>query len=214
MPQIPSGTQIGPDGKRYPAGSSELEQARPSTGTVINVDTLQIDNAPVVDAIAGLQRSLAAISVDVRKGNTFMAGTGRLALTDVGFVRATVSNPAESGRVCVLTQITGYLATGPAFAAVVLNPTTGLPNGHPRTPVNTVLGGPSGCAVICTDTDLRTPIGGGHESGITFGLPEAGRFEINLPSLRVPPGVMVGINIPVTQATELTMTLYWYEESA
>lgn len=212
MPQIPSGTQIGPDGKRYPAGSSELEQARPSTGTVINVDTLQIDNAPVVDAIAGLQRSLAAISVDVRKGNTFMAGSGRLVLTRAGYVRATVANPAGSGRMCVITQVTGYLATGPAFASVILNPTTGLPSAQERLAVNTVLGGPPGVGVVSADVDEDVPLGGGTESGIAFGLPEGGRFEIALPNLRIPPGVTLGLNLPMTQATEMSMAMYWWEE--
>lgn len=146
-----------------------------------------------------------------RSGYAFKSSTARMALTAAGNVRATIANPAGSGRRLLLHRMTG-LATGIAWARMYVNPTIGLPAGvrpvnnafigHPVTPV----------AEMRADTNLTTALGGGNDSGLDVGIPNGTRWTLELEPMIVPAGVTVGVNVPFAGAADAVMTAYWVEE--
>lgn len=145
-------------------------------------------------------------------GRAFVSSTGRLSLSLAGNVRITLENPSADRAICV-SKISG-LSTGTAWATVLRNPTSGLP-GTIRPHLNSIISMPGGAAVLRCDISAATPLGGGTDTGVVFGIPSNNRFSISLdPGIVVPPGEMVGINVPFTGAADAALTVYWGEPDA
>ncbi len=147
----------------------------------------------------------------VANGRFYLAGTGRMALTVAGNIRAVIQNPATSGRNVRLVRIAG-LATGTAWADLLLNPTAGVPATAARPVLNAIAGG--GVAPVATiraDTDATVALSGGA-TGLTVGVPANQRFALDLPPLVLAPGVTLGINAAFAGAADLALSVYWYED--
>lgn len=141
---------------------------------------------------------------------TFISSTGRMSLAVAGNVRVTVANPADSGRNLVISKITG-MSTVVAWATLWRNPTSGLPAAV-RPHLNGIIHAAEGVAVLKADTSTTTPLDGGVNTGVVFGIPANTRFEILLdPGVLLVPGQVAGINVPFAGAADAVMTLHWGE---
>lgn len=168
-----------------------MVSARNPDGTVF---TLPVTN--LFAELVGLQRFI-------------LSGSGRIALSLAGNLRATVANPAGSGRLVYLPAISAF-ATATGWASIIRNPTTGLPASAARPHLNAFLvpGAPPGVAVLKADTNASTPLGGGTDSGIVLGVPGGVREKIDLPPFVLYPGEVLGLNIPFAGAADVSLTGY------
>lgn len=157
-------------------------------------------------------QGLDLIEGAVRDGRAFKSSTARMTLAAAGNVRATIQNPAGSGRRVLVYKLTG-LATGTAWARMRVNPTTGLPVA--ARPVNNAYVGHPNTAVaqMKADTDLTVALGGGTDSGLDVGIPSGSRWELKLEPMIIPAGVTLGVNVPFAGAADAVMTAYWIEEA-
>lgn len=147
----------------------------------------------------------------VALGRFFLSSTGRVSLTAAGNFRATIQNPAGSGKTINLGRLAAF-ATGTGYAGIRLNPTTGLPTTTPRAISNAVLGGGvAPAAVLRVDTDLTVALSGGTDTGLTFGIPGGTRTSLDLPPLVLSAGQTMGLNVPFAGAADVTMSVYWWE---
>lgn len=156
--------------------------------------------------------TVSAVTAAVAKQRFFMAGTGKLTLSLAGNLRATIGNPAGSGRMVYIARIAGLASAGPGWARFRINPTTGLPTGL-KTPINVVIGSVvTAVTEVNADTSTTTAVGGGTDTGIDLGIPTGERISIDLPPLVLSPGVMLGINTPFAGATDTALSVYWFED--
>ncbi len=154
-----------------------------------------------------------AATVAVGEQRFFWAGSGRVALTAAGNMRAVIQNPANSERRVLLARLTTFASAGPAWAEIIVNPTTGVPTVAPRRVNNAVIGATGGVATVRVDTDLMTPLGGGTSTGVVIGIPGNTRVSLDLPPLVLMPGVTIGINDAFAGAADATLTVFWWEEA-
>lgn len=201
-----------PEAARFDA----LGAGTTSTGTeplapassIRGIDTLGAENlAP-----------LSAHERAIREGRAYLTGTGRVALAVAGNVRATVTNPANSGRRVVVARL-GAFVTATAFIDVLRNPATGLPAAAVRPKTNHLLADattaaqlPAGVAELRVDTDTTTPLGGGTPTGLVLGLGTARRTDLTI-GLILWPGEVLGFAAPFSGAADLTSSIYLYDEA-
>jgi hypothetical protein len=152
----------------------------------------------------------------VGQGRFFLSSTGKLALAAAGNVRATLQNPAGSGRNLYVARIGSLASAGPAWATVWLNPTTGLPSSAARPHLNALVSGANtaGVGVMKADTDLTVPLAGGMDTGVVIGIPAGSRISLDLPPIVLVPGQTLGFNLPFTGAADAVMSVYWGEINA
>lgn len=155
--------------------------------------------------------TVSAVTAAVAQQRFFLAGSGRLSLSVAGNVRATIANPADSGRNMFLARLVSF-GTGTAWATLLVNPTTGLPVTPARPHLNAIAGAPGGVGVLKVDTDAATPLGGGVDTGIVLGSGANTRNPVDLPPIILAPGVTLGINVPFAGAADIALSLYWLEE--
>jgi hypothetical protein len=146
-----------------------------------------------------------------REGRAFVASTGRTTLSVAGNFRATLTNPAGSGR-NLLVYRWSSMATNVGFARIRVNPTTGLP-ATVRPSSAQLVGGAAAVGVLRSDTDATVALAGGTDTGIDIGIPPNGRTVLDFPPMIVPPGNLLGVNVPFTGAADSVLTLYWVEEA-
>lgn len=162
-------------------------------------DPLPVSAAPVTSRKVG-------------EGKFFLAGSGKRTLSLAGNFRATLENPAGSGKTLYVVRLSAF-ATATGWARLFVNPTTGLPTAAPRYELNAVLGHPNpAVAVLRADTDTTVALGGGTDTEIDLAVPANERVEVDMPPLVVAAGNVVGINVPFAGAADSTMNVYWYEE--
>lgn len=151
-------------------------------------------------------------SKKVGEGKFFLAGSGKRTLSLAGNFRATLENPAASGKTLYVLRLSAF-ATATGWARLFINPTVGLPTAAPRYELNAVLGHPNpAVAILRADTDATTALGGGTDTEMDLAVPANERVEVDMPPLVVPAGNIVGINVPFAGAADSTMNVYWYEE--
>lgn len=159
---------------------------------------------------AGLQHAAA--------GRAFVATTAEVSASLGQSIRATIQNPAGSGKTVLLLQIsatsadTGGLVVGDVF----LNPTTNLPT-TAYTPFNNLAGaGPAAATVF--KADAGSSMSGGTTTDLHIGLIGAGRkaFEFDSMPIVIPAGVTLGLNIPLgaLSATDGLFAAYFIEVAA
>lgn len=143
-------------------------------------------------------------------GAVYLSGTGNIALSVAGNLRLTIANPTGSGKTLYIYRLSTY-SSAAGFAGLFVNPTLGLPVGV--RPVNNVyVGNPTvGKGVVNADENATTALGGGTDTGVTFGIPAGNHSIFDLPPLIVPAGVTLGVNVPFTGAANATLNAYWYE---
>lgn len=164
----------------------------------------ELDLLPVAD----LASYLAGL------GRAYIVGSGRMSLAVAGNVRATITNPVNSGRNVLISKIVSF-GTARSWADVRLNPTTGLPVSAPRPVVNAIFGQPGGVAQLRVDTDATTPLGGGTDTGLVIATGPEDRTPVELkPYLLIAPGVVAGINVPFAGAADAVLTAYFAEVDA
>lgn len=157
--------------------------------------------------------TVSAVTAAVAQQRFFLAGSGRLSLSVAGNVRATITNPAGSGRNMMLARLVSF-GTGTAWATILINPTTGLPATAARPHLNAIVGAAGGAGVMKVDTDTTVALGGGTDTGIVLGSGANNRNPVDLPPIILTPGLTMGINIPFAGAADATLSLYWFEEDA
>ena len=166
-------------------------------------------NVSVTNTAVNVTNSTAT---EIGTGKFQMYTTGRLELAVAGNVRATITNPVGSGKTIKMHRLAGLASAGPDWATLWINPTTGLPATAARTALNAIVGGGvPNVGQVKADTSATTPLGGGTDPGIVFGIPAASRFELNLPPLILAAGVTLGINVPFAGAATAVMSVYTTE---
>lgn len=146
-------------------------------------------------------------------GQRWGTASGEITIGANEHVRATIENPAGSGKVVriekfVVTQNVGY-----ALANFFINPTTGLPT-TVRTGGNQKIGHPGTAKAIVKIDKGLTALSGGSDTDLDALFPP-GR-EIHDEPMEIPPGVTVGINVPVglLGTGKASLTVYWTERDA
>jgi hypothetical protein len=153
-----------------------------------------------------------ALSAALAQQRFFLAGTGPLVLALAGNARATIGNPAGSGRNVYIARLVLFSnATGEA--SLFVNPTAGLPATGARSHLNGIVGAAAGVAVLKADTSTTTALSGGTDTGLIMAFPVSTRVSVDMPPLVLTPGVTLGINIPIAAASSRSvMSVYWFEE--
>jgi hypothetical protein len=153
-----------------------------------------------------------AWSAAIGNGLAFIVGSGRVELSVAGNVRATITNPAGSGRVVTLLGLSAF-GTGTAWASIYIDPTAGLPGSLPR-PLWRMnpAAGDAGVVEVRVDTDTTTALSGGTDTGLVLGLPGGERSEIRPIGKLLLPGQVLGVNVPFAGAASEAFNLYLTEE--
>ncbi len=151
-------------------------------------------------------------SIAVATGRFYWAGTGRQEIAAAGNVRATLTNPANSGRNLYIARMT-FFSTIRAWCHFFLNPTTGLPNDAAdlRIVNNAILGAPPGLGVLRADNDTLTALSGGTDTGSEIGVgPDRPRI-VDCPPFILTPGNVLGMNANFGAAVAAAVNLFWWE---
>ena len=161
---------------------------------------------------AGEVYTVNALSAALAQQRFFLAGTGPLVLALAGSVRATIGNPAASGRNVYVARL-AIFSNAAGEASLFVNPTAGLPASAARPHLNGIVGAAAGVAVLKADTSTTTALSGGTDTGLILAFPVSTRVSVDMPPLVLAPGVTLGINIPIAAASSRTiMAAYWFEE--
>lgn len=153
-----------------------------------------------------------AVTAAVAQQRFFLAGTGTLILALAGNARATIGNPAASGRNVYVASVVLF-SNAAGEASLFVNPTAGLPATGARTHLNAIVGGAQGVAVFKADTSTTTALSGGIDTGLIMPFPVSTRVSVDMPPLVLTPGVTLGINIPIGAASSRSvLAVYWFEE--
>lgn len=146
-----------------------------------------------------------------QSGAYFFATSAKLDIGASEIVRATIENPAGSGVNLVLDDLVSVQNIGTAWATVHVNPTAGLPTTL-LTNRNAKVGHAGTAKAVIKVDDSLTALSGGEQIA-TMGV-EIGRDVVDLPPLTVPPGVTIGLNIPVglISTGASSFAVYWWEE--
>lgn len=146
-------------------------------------------------------------------GRRFGTASGEITIGANEHVRATIENPAGSGKVVRVEELIFTQNVGYAPVNFHINPTAGLPT-TVRDPGNQRIGHPGVAkAVVKIDKSL-TALSGGTDTHMDALFPP-GR-EVNDEPLEIPAGVIVGINVPVglLGTGKASLTVYWTERDA
>ena len=147
-------------------------------------------------------------ATEIGQGKFNIYGSGKISLAVAGNFRATLKNPATSGKTIKVHRISAF-GTSTGWASILINPTTGLPVTAVRPSMNAIVGGgAAGIAEVKADSDTTVPLGGGTDTGIVLGVAGGTRTELNLPPLIVAPGVTLGFNVPFAGAADVTLAVY------
>lgn len=152
-----------------------------------------------------------------RKGQTYMASTGRIELSAAGNLRAMMSNPSSSGRVVHLYKIiSASSAAAAAYAGVfygtTASPLTGQPTSAERRAGSMYLGKANSSAIIKADTDITVQLSGEASDLVLAASP--GRTEIGFAPIIIEPGRMIGMNVAFAGAATVVLTVSWWEEDS
>lgn len=166
---------------------------------------VSISGGPMATPVVG------SMEADSIAGRMFWSGSGRLNLTAAGNLRAVFLNPAGSGKDCRIRRFDTGSSEGPAYCPMFLNPTV-VPSTTAARPVHNVIAGSGVQAVgrVRADINLTTPLSGGTDMGLVFGVPnQQGVFALT--PLIVPPGVSVGFNFTFVGVANAALILFWSE---
>jgi hypothetical protein len=156
--------------------------------------------------------TVTAVTAAVAQQRFFIASTQPLVLTAAGNARATIANPAGSGRKLMVARLTVF-SDAAGEAGLFINPTAGLPGGTARPMLNAVVGGAAGVAELRADTSTLTALSGGADTGVTAAFTANRREQIDLPPLVLTPGVTLGVNVPINATSSRSLlSAYWFEE--
>lgn len=180
-------------------------------GPLTDAELRAADVSVTVPDAVEVQTKYAALQA---AGRLLIAGTGQLTLAVAGNVRATLENPAGSGRNLLVLRFQG-MATSAGWATLRVNPTSGLPVAA-KAHLNSIVGLGSGVGLVKADTDTATALGGGTASSVTLGLPAGTRFlhDFTAAPLVLTPGVTLGIGAAFAGAASVGCELMWAEEDA
>lgn len=163
---------------------------------------------------AGFARQVDSFEDQGINGEWYAAGRGPLSVPNGNALRVTIQNPVGSGRLMLIHRFRPWSSTDPEDFTVIANPTTDLPTFQVASG-NRRAGAAAGSAVIRVDVgtqmtggttaDYRVPISSGASASFT-------EFII-YPTVVVPPGVMLGVNVtnPSGSTASMTALLDWRE---
>lgn len=191
----------------YPRGPEAQLLATLMAGLIQDGSAFQV---PIKPPPSGSLTVGSAAKDAVGAQRSFWAGSGRLTIAAAGNFRATLANPAGSGRNLHVEKLVVF-STVRDWVNLYINPTTGLPVTAARIANNAVLGAAAGVGVYKADTDTVTPLGGGTDTQVVFGSGPDDMGVVELPPFVVPPGTTLGLNSNVAAAAEANINLFWYE---
>lgn len=164
---------------------------------------------------SGYARQVDSFEDQGINGEWYAAGRGPMSVPNSQALRVTIENPLGSGRLLLLHRFRPWSSTDPDDFGVMAGPTTNLPvfvvaSGNRR------VGLPAGVGVV--RTDVGVPMSGGiateYRSPIASGPGTTSYTEfIVYPTIIVPPGVTLGVNVtnPSGSTAQMTALLDWRE---
>lgn len=209
---------VSTDGTNFvPAAQGRVKSSQAVASDVrIQNTELEISNAegaplPVMN-MAAFQNVRSEMETAARGGYGFTSSTGVLAAGAIGSTnfRGTLSNPVGSGKTIYVAKLNTYATSTSSNVALLINPTAGLPT-TPRPINNVYVGHPNPSIAVLNVDASATGMTGGTDSGIRVPIVANRPEQLEQPPYIIPPGVTLGLAGPFSAATELVVTIQWWE---